>query len=303
MTVYDLKTMQQTEIDGKSVVALGDFDGCHIGHAGVFQNAFYTAKRQGAKSVAYIFSSGKESKRCIFTLEEKIKAIRHTGIDLVAIDDFDRVKNMSGEEFAKTVLMGELGAISASCGYNYRFGAGASCNAEDLRTFFENAGGSVQICPKIDYDGVAVSSSLIREYVEKGMVEALLPISQPYSIYAQVVKGKGLGKKMGIATINQYLPKGKVMPKKGVYITDCEIGEDVYPCVTNVGARPTTDGEGGEINIETHIIGFDKDLYFSSVRVNFYKYIREEKRFSSLEELISQIERDIDTAKEYLSYR
>ena len=103
---------------------------------------------------------------------------------------------------------------------------------------------------------------------------------------------------MGLPTINQKIPDGKIVPKMGVYITECEIGEDVYPSITNVGVRPTTDTEG-EINVETHIIGYSGILYGSYIRVNFYKYLRPEKRFDSSEELFMEIERNKQSAVEY----
>lgn len=300
MTVYDLKTMQACKVEGQSVVALGIFDGCHLGHASVLRNAFYKAKEQKIKSVVYTFdTSAMKGQELILTLEEKIKAIRKFGIDYIAIEKFENVRNLSGEDFVKDILVGQLGALHATCGFNYRFGKNAECNAQDLQRFFKNVGGSVQISDKIVYNDTPISSTLIREQIKSGEVEQLLSYMRPYSIYAPVKCGKGLGRKMGISTINQEMPKGKVVPRVGVYITECEIGEDVYPSVTNVGYRPTTDGDNEHLNVETHIINYVGNLYSSCIRVNFYKYLREEKRFSSLEELIAQIESDKTRAIEY----
>jgi len=300
MTVYELKTMQICEIKGKTAVALGTFDGCHAGHFSVLQSAFYKAKELGVKSVAYTFDTSEaKGQALIMSLEEKIKAIAKFGIDYVAVESFDTVKNLSGEEFVSSVLQGKLGAAFAVCGFNYRFGKNALCDASDLRAFFEKSGGSVHVCDQVNYNGEAVSSTLIRRKIEKGEVEDILSYSRPYSIYATVERGKGLGARHGVATINQQIPKGKVVPATGVYITECEIGEDVYPAVTNVGYRPTTDGENSFLNVETHIIGYSGDLYSSCLRVNFYKFLRSEKRFSSFDELKEQIEKDKKEAIEY----
>lgn len=304
MTVYDLKTMQICKVEGKTVVALGTFDGCHLGHASVLQNAFYKAKELKIKSLVYTFDSlcCKEG-ASILTLEEKIKAISKFGIDYIAIDTFENVRELSGEEFVKDVLVKELGAAFATCGFNYRFGKNALCNAENLDTFFKNEGGSVQISEKIMYNDTPISSSHIRKQIQNGNVEELLSYMRPYSIYAMVEKGKGIGAKdLGFATINQQMPKGKVTPCTGVYITECEIGEDVYPAITNVGYRPTTDGENTFLNVETHIIGYSGNLYYSYLRVNFYKLLRPEKRFNSLDELKNQIEADKKSALEYFGY-
>lgn len=300
MTVYDLKTMQICEIQGETAVALGTFDGCHIGHASVLRNAFYKAKELGIKSLAYTFDTSLvKGQEMILTLEEKIKEIAKLGIDLLAIESFENVKDLSGHEFVLRVLQGELNASFAVCGFNYRFGKGASCSAEDLVELFEKIGGSVQISPKVEYNGVPVSSTLIRQKIKSGELEDILGYMRPYSIYAPVQKGKGMGARLGFATINQVIPAGKVIPATGVYVTECEIGEDVYPSVTNIGYRPTTDGENSFLNVETHIIGFNGDLYLSAIRVNIYKRLRDEKRFDDISQLMAQVEKDKMAAISY----
>ena len=303
MRIINLKTMASDEISCPSVVALGTFDGCHMAHKEVLKNAFLLARKNGTASVAYTFDSVPKAKNgdtgAIYTIEEKIKAIKKMGIDYIAIDTFDDVKNLSPEEFFFKVLRGTLNASYASCGYNYKFGKGASAGANELKELFlKNGGGSVVISDKITLGENTVSSTLIRDLIREGEVEALFSLGTNYSVYAPVVEGKHLATKMGLPTINQYIPKEKAVPKLGVYITECEIGEDVYPSVTNVGVRPTTDNNG-EVNMETHIIGYRGYLYGSSIRVNFYKYLRGEKKFSSKEELFEEIEKNKEEAVKY----
>lgn len=303
MRILDLKTMQECEINESTIIALGTFDGCHLGHMSVFRSAYLMAKRLKAKTVAYTFNtipraSNEGSIKSILTLDEKIKFIREGQIDYIAIDDFSTVKNMSGADFVNGVLKGKLNAIGATCGYNYHFGKGAEYSGKDLIRFFENDEECVDICPKVSLGDIAVSSTLIREKIKNGDVEDILPLCPPYSVYSQIIEGKKLGRTIGIPTINQLIPKEKISPKRGVYITECEIGEDVYPAVTNVGTRPTVENDGKE-NMETHIIGYDGNLYYSYVRVNFYKRLRDEIKFSSLEELTSQINDDIAVSKKY----
>lgn len=305
MTVYDLKTMQRCEISESTVVALGTFDGCHSGHLAVFMAALDEAKKRRIKSAVYTFDEIPRAKiegksvPCIFTLDEKIRFIRKTGIDYIAIDKLENVRNMSGEEFFEKILRNSLHAVCASCGFNYRFGKNASWNSKDLADFFEKNGGSVRISDEITVSGRPLSSTLIREMAENGEVEKMLGFAPPYSIYAKVLHGKTLGRTIGVPTINQKIPDGKVIPMRGVYITECEIGEDVYPSVTNVGMRPTTDGENAPENVETHIIGYEGNLYSSFIRVNFYKFLRNEKKFESVEDLKKQILLDEKCAKEY----
>ena len=303
MEIIDLKTMAKDEIFENTVVALGTFDGCHMGHMAVITSAVMTAKREGLKTVVYTFKSLPKSKggeaKAIFTLEEKIKSIKRAGIDYLALEDFESVRNLSGEEFFESVLINELKSISATCGYNYRFGKGATLNAQDLYSLYkEKNGGRVQILDKIEVDNKPVSSTRIRENIALGEVESLFSLGTCYSVYAPVLEGKQLATKMGLPTINQKIPNEKIVPKKGVYITECEIGEDVYPSITNVGVRPTTD-ENGEINMETHIIGYNGSLYGSYIRVNFYKFLRDEKKFSTNEELFSEIEKNKQEAIKY----
>lgn len=300
MTVYDLKTMQICEIRESTVVALGFFDGCHAGHQAVFESCKALARKMSAKSAVYTFSALPKSKdaKCIFSLDERIKAIRKSGIDYLCIEDFEQVMNLNATEFLDGVLCGNLRAVGACCGFNFRFGKGAAANASDLANFFQNRGGCVNICDKILYSGNPLSSSLLRSFIEKGELEALCEVANPYSIYAIVEHGKELGRTIGIPTINQKIPQGKISPAHGVYITECEIGEDVYPSITNVGVRPSVETDGYE-NMETHIIGFNGNLYGSGVRVNFYKKIRDEKKFDSIELLKEEIEKNICAAIEF----
>ena len=299
MKIYDLKTMQECEILEKTVVALGTFDGAHLGHKHVFEEAFLKAKSLGARLAIYTFDTRATKKvKNILTLEEKLKFIRQSLADYVIIEEFDAIKEMNGEDFVKSILIDKLKAVCGCCGFNYRFGKNGSCDAKDLGEFFEKNGGSVVICSEISLNGQTVSSTLIRNLVENGEVEKILEFSPPYSVYARVQEGKKLGRTIGIPTINQQIPNDKISPKRGVYITECEIGEDVYPSITNVGVRPTVEENGCE-NIETHIIGFDGILYHSYIRVNFYKRLRGEVKFNSLEELKAQIEKDTHEANKY----
>jgi len=303
MTVYDLRTMHICDITDNTVLALGTFDGCHEGHRAIFGSAVRLAMKTKAKCGIYTFASipniATASKKSIYTLEEKINFMRRTGADYVIIEDFSDIRSLKGEEFVKSVLKQRFHCVGAVCGYNYRFGAGAELGAEDLVRLFENEGGRVKICSPIEYRGTPISSTLIREKIENGQCEDILPYCDPYTVYAKVITGKQLGRKMGIPTINQIIPEEKVKPKRGVYVTECEIGEDVYPSVTNVGTRPTTDGDGAMENMETHIIGYDGNLYSSYVKVNFYKMLREEQKFNSLDELIKQISSDCKSSKDY----
>ena len=304
MEIFDLKTMQKIDIEEKTIVALGTFDGCHYAHQRVLGEAFYMAKAKGVKSLVYTFyespkTSFGTSLGSVFTFEEKIKAFQKTGIDYLAVDSFFDVKEMSANDFFQNVLIDKLNAVGATCGYNYKFGKQRMGDGQLLSTLFsEKVGGSVKICDKIEINNQVVSSTLLRSLVQNGEVEQLYNLGTRYSIYSMVESGKKLGRTIGFPTINQKIPQDKVIPRKGVYITECEIGEDVYPAISNVGVRPSVESSC-EINVETHIIGYDGMLYGSYVRVNFYKFLREEQRFNNLDELKVQISCDTEEAKKY----
>ena len=303
MRIIDAKTMQDCEVNENTVVALGTFDGCHIGHMSVLRSACFMAKELKVKSIAYTFdiiprSLFDKRLKSIMTLEEKIKFIIKSGVDYVAIEEFTGIMELEGGAFVENVLLNRLHAKGVVCGYDYRFGKNASNNVNDLKEKIEKNGGRVEICPQVTVNDVAVSSTLIREKIQNGQVEEILALASPYSVYAKVNEGKKLGRTIGIPTINQIIPENKISPKRGVYITECEIGEDVYCSVTNVGVRPTVENEGSE-NMETYIIGYEGNLYHSYIRVNFYKRIRDEIKFSSLEMLKEQLEKDVKTSIEY----
>ncbi len=300
MVIYDLKTMQVCDIHESTVVALGFFDGCHAGHQSVFMACRRLASKMGAKSVVYTFSSLPKSKsaKCIFSLDERIRAIRKSGIDYLCIEDFESVASMDGSKFLNDILCSRLHAVGACCGFNFRFGSGARYGTAELSSFFEKRGGCVYICDKMLYENDTLSSSLLRSFIEKGELEKIIEVASPYTIYAVVEHGKELGRTIGIPTINQIIPSDKIAPARGVYITECEIGEDVYPAITNIGVRPSVESNGHE-NMETHIIGYNGNLYGSCVRVNFYKRIRDEKRFDSIDELRAEIQKNIQDAISY----
>ena len=170
MKIYDLKTMQECEIDSDTAIALGTFDGCHLGHMSVVRSAYLKAKSLKMKSLVYTFDEIPKSKsnsqiKAILTTDEKIKFIRKSGIDYIAIDSFDAIKNIEGDIFVKEILKSKLKAKCVSCGYNYRFGKNAKYTGEDLKRFFQNSGECVDICRKISVNNEDISSTLIRKKI------------------------------------------------------------------------------------------------------------------------------------------
>lgn len=275
--------------------ALGNFDGLHLGHAAVIEAAIRQRDR-GFEPVVLkfrehpmrFFAPGERG--LILTDEEDERRIALLGARVVYLD-FEAVRNLSPAEFVDGVLSEALGVRFVSCGYNYRFGKNAAGSAQTLKTLCEKKDIEVRVCGKVEYRGMAVSSTAIREALKNGdMALANGMLGYEYGYGLEVVHGDARGRMLGAPTANQIFPAGLLVPKYGVYASKAEYDGRIYPGVTNIGLRPTIGGS--DPRSETHILGFDGDLYGKTLRVSPIRYLREERRFDSLEELAAQIARD-----------
>ena len=283
-----------------SVVALGYFDGIHKGHSAVLEKALSYAQENNLVPVVLLFDihprklvSGKvppmlmseEKKR------EKLIAMGFTIADF----DFRKGMNYTPEEFAEKVLVERLNVKAVSCGYDYRYGKGGKGNADTLREYFAPLGTEVFTQSPVLLDGDAVSSTKIRELIADGKIEiANELLGTPFSYDLIVKHGVGIGLTLGFPTINQHFPEDFIVPCFGVYASRARLGDEYYPAVTNVGVRPTV--AGASMRSETCIIGFSGDLYGKNVEVSLLGYIRGEIKFSCLDELKKQVEKDKITA-------
>jgi len=292
---------------GNSVVALGTFDGVHIAHRALLESAIELAERVGAKLVgAWCFSMPpasfilKTKVPMLTSLEEKVDMMLSLGLDFVAVGDFEDFCSMSAESFISDVLVDKLGCVGAVCGYNHRFGHKGLGDPTTLATALGEQ--NVVAVPEIKYNGITVSSSVIRAYIEDGRLsEANAMLGRPFSLTAEVVEGKKLGREWGFPTANQLFPTDSVKLKNGIYATVCTVDGKRMTSVSNVGVRPTISDEADShaANCETYIHGFSGDLYGKKVTVEFYELLREEKKFDSLDALKEQIGKDIDASVRY----
>ena len=290
---------------GRCVIALGNFDGVHVAHRAIFNEALKLKKRLGASLAgAWCFSElpvnvlGNKKTPMICTLEEKIKRILDTGVDFVAIGNFRELSSVSAEDFVNVILADKLNCIGTVCGFNHRFGHKGLGNCELLREKFGKDG--VAVVPEITMFGETVSSTAIREHILNGELEiARAMLGNPIYLSSPVVSGKRLGHALGFPTANQTFPVGVITPKHGIYATLCytEDGKR-HIGVSNVGIRPTiTDGSDLHgVNCETYICNFEGDIYGQTLKVEFCTYLREEKKFSSVNELCHQIAIDATNA-------
>lgn len=276
-----------------SSVALGFFDGLHHGHLRVLESALDNCK-VGMKPVVLLFDehpatvlSGIRVPELI-TPEDRDAILGKMGFTIV-VKSFREICTMSPREFFDKILIDELGAAAVSCGFNYSFGAGGAGNAALLGQFCEEDGVFLSVSEEVTVEGEAVSSTLIRKLIAEGEIEkANRLLGRNYSFATEVFSGDHRGRKLGSPTINQYLPEGLVIPKFGVYAANVFVGEKKYCGVANIGNRPTFDGSS--VRSETFILDFEGDLYGKKPRIELLEFVRPEKKFSSVEELVFEIQ-------------
>lgn len=279
-----------------SAVALGFFDGLHLGHIEVIKRALL---KDGLCSVVFTFNdktslpkfSGKKG-HCIITHEQKTEIFGGLGVERVYAPDFGDVKDYTAREFVERILRDELNASFVVCGYDFRFGKGGEGNPETLKQLCSEYGMECEVVPAVAVDGVTVSSTAIREMITKGDIEtANRFLGYELSYKLPVMEGSKIGRTIGFPTINQKIPDYMVKPKNGVYKSWTIVDGRTYRSITNIGVKPTVDYKGGAV-METHITGYDGNLYGQTVRVALREFIRDEKKFAGLEELKQQIEED-----------
>jgi riboflavin kinase/FMN adenylyltransferase len=307
MTVIDLKTGKETAlpVGARLSCALGNFDGVHLGHRELLLEA--AKKEYGANtSAVWTFRVhpqlylGNCAVKIITSTEQKLEYFKEAGIEYAILEDFPNVSSLTPEEFAQELLINNLGVVHAICGFNFSFGKQAKGNCALLKEYFEENGCNVTIIPPLKINGDLVSSSSIRTKIESGRVsEAKALLGHPFSVFLPVTEGRKLGRTIGIPTINQVFPENHIIPRFGVYACRCYVEDKIYLAVANVGVRPTIEEEKKITNCETHIIDYSGNLYGKKIRVDFCKFIRDERKFASLDELVAEINRNIAQTRAY----
>ncbi len=289
-----------------TVVALGNFDGIHVGHRELLRRAVKSAKISGIKSAVFTFNNhpknviaGKRVVKNIMYYEDKVDMLRSLGIDYLFSVDFDyQISHTEPEDFIINILMDKLKMKEAYCGFNYRFGYQAKGDTDLLMKVGRRRGFSLHVMDPVRVRDVIVSSSLIRQLISEGRVdECRLLLGRNYTVGGEVVRGNMIGRTIGFPTSNILIDESMVTPSNGVYITKCDYNFKQYTGVTNVGIKPTI-GDNKRV-IETHIFDFNKDIYGRDIKVEFIKKIRDELKFPDVDALARQIDHDCKTAREY----
>ncbi|NLC72413.1 MAG: bifunctional riboflavin kinase/FAD synthetase [Ruminococcaceae bacterium] len=294
-------------MEEKRVVALGFFDGVHLGHAELLKKSKEIGKSINA--VPTVLSFDVHPDNLVYNTEVPLinapkgraeLISRLFGINSVIFMHFNKtVMQMPWQDFIVS-LVRELNISHFVVGYDFKFGNKGEGNPQKLAQHCKEHGLGCDIIDKVELGGVTVSSTCIRQLLEEGDMEtANKMLGHPHCLLETVGYGFGLGKTIGTPTINMSFPEGVLIPKHGVYITRAitEDGRD-YPAITNIGIRPTVSSEN-KVSVESYLIGFEGNLYESTVRVDFYKYLRGERKFSSVEELRAQILKDAEESALY----
>ncbi|HXW61257.1 MAG TPA: bifunctional riboflavin kinase/FAD synthetase [Candidatus Acidoferrales bacterium] len=292
-----------------SAVTIGNFDGVHLGHQQILRRLHDRARRENLTSAVLTFYPHparllrpSEAPALLETLEQRLAAIRVLGIETVLVAPFDAaLANLSPQEFVAQYLVEAMRAQAVLIGGNFRFGHRQAGDAQLLTDLGRKLGFEVEIVPPLTADGVAVSSTAIRNALREGKVdEARRMLGRPFSLAGEIKPGTGQGRKLVVPTLN-LVTEQELLPKAGVYATEAVLEGRTYRAATNIGVRPTFDG--AHTTIESHLVGFDQTITAGPLELSFWARLRDERKFSSPGELRQQILRDIEIATRYFEAR
>ncbi len=283
------------------VLALGFFDGIHAAHQKLIEKAVFLSRENGLESAVITFDRAPSSiilnkREEYITLNPyKIKLIESMGIDKLFILDFNKFKNMRANDYIKNVIIKYFNPKFVITGFNHTFGFKKEGNGELLSEYY-NDFQYIQI-PSVKINGLTVSSTLIKNFIKQGDIkEANAMLKRTFSVKGKVVAGAQIARKLGYKTANIIWNQEIVKPKYGVYEGYGIYQDKKYPALINFGIRPSVDKELKE-TLEVHLLGFNLDIYNKEIEVGFNLKIRDEKKFSSLEELKNQIDNDFKSLK------
>ena len=292
-----------------TVLTIGTFDGVHLGHQKIIERVVTTARQEGLLATIFTFFphprmvvQHDKSLKLIHTLEEKKQLLQQLGVDLLVVQPFNEAfAQLTAEEFVSTILVQHLNVKKVIIGYDHRFGRNRTANINDMRLFGEKYGFAVEEISVQEVDEVSVSSTKIREALNKGDVTtAEHYLGTPYSLTGTVVHGLKLGRTLGYPTANiQVSEDYKLIPKDGVYVVYSYIGGQKVYGMMSIGKNPTIEGKGA--SIEVYFFDFNGDLYDRELTIYFVKYLREERKFSSVALLKKQLQDDETTARKAIA--
>jgi len=305
---YPLNDLPQLLQEGPLSLAIGHFDGVHRGHQNVILKAVKEAKAEGIRSAVMTFNPhpkevlghGEQYYRCLTPLQDKLELFKGLGVDLVLVMNFDAsFAAVSPQLFVDEVLY-KLSVKHVVVGFDFTFGYKGAGNTTVLRELCQNQI-NVHIIEPLIEKGQKVSSTYVRESLQSGdLASVKLLLGRGYEIEGTVIHGDGRGRTIGYATANVKASQPYVMPRIGVYAITAIIDGERYNGVLNHGMKPTFKDGALHPTLEAHLFDFDKDIYGRTIRLQFHEFIRAERKFDSVAELIQQIHLDAQHAKQQL---
>lgn len=288
------------------ILVIGNFDGIHLGHLSLIERARELALQMNVSVALYTFWPHPQSvlrpqsaPLLLCTRKQKLRILKECGVETLIEEPFTlEFASRSAQSFVEDILGDCIKPLAVVTGENFHFGNRALGTPEKMGDWLKPLGISYEMMPSLRVNGLVCSSSQIRELIRLGLVvEAAGLLGREYSIIGEVIKGAGRGRTIGIPTAN-LKPDSELVPASGVYSTRVRVGNDstLYAGATNIGTRPTFSGLP-EISVETHILGFEGNVYGQELEIFFIKKLRDERKFASAEELVSQIRKDIETAR------
>ncbi len=301
METIDISKYEENRFN--TAVALGNFDGIHIGHQQLIKTMVKKSKELSLKNSLLLFKNHTKTvidhnrPKVITNNDQKLKVAKDLGVNLIYTMDFnEEVMKLSGEEFVKNILIDRIGAKLLVVGFDYRFGYKASGNADYLEELGNKLNFQVEVVRPVYENNQIVSSTTIRNLISQGHIrQANNMLGRNYTLIGTVVSGKNRGNKLGFPTANIDPIDNYVLPETGVYKTNTIVDGCKYLSVTNIGYNPTFNED--VLKIESHILDFSDNIYGKRLEIEFIDYIREDIKFTNKDELIYQINKDIELVK------
>ena len=303
-------SLEDIELDGVWL-SIGSFDGVHRGHQEIVQNLTKGAQKDGAKAVVLTFHphpaavlGKRQGAFYLTTPEDKANLLGKLGVDLVITHTFDLdVAHTSARDFVRR-LNSRLGLRHLVVGFDFALGWNREGNIQKLEVLGQEFNYTVHTLSPFKINDEVVSSSLIRKWLSEGNISGVEQLlGRPFGFRGRVVPGDGRGRLFGIRTANLEVWKDLTIPAIGVYVCRVHLPGNTFGAVTNIGFRPTFDSNKTTLSIETHLLNFNGDLYGESLEIEFLSRLRDEKKFLSMDALITQIHQDIESARLVLSSR
>ncbi len=297
-----VRNTKHFRIESPTIVTIGTFDGVHLGHQKILSRLQQLKQKHGLKAVVLTFEPhprkvlfpDQKDLKLITLVDEKLNLLENYGVDVTVVYPFDKsFSYFEAREYIEKILLKSLKVKYLVIGYDHKFGHDRTGDIKVLKQFSKEYGYEVEEIPALDIDHSAISSSKIRQAIEHGNIDlANNYLGHYFFLYAKVIPGKQLGRKLGFPTANLKIEgKDKLIPKIGVYFVEIIIKGSKYFGMMNIGFNPTTDSDRN-IKLEVNIFNFSDDIYDETVCINFLKYLRDEKKFDTFDELVLELHED-----------